>query len=93
MSWTVSRLKIRLPLSSPPLRRQRAKRERSAAVVKRPAWPVTPPILREVGSCTTPRSTASPTFSVGATRGWRAGAGVKEVSFMPRGPKISVAVN
>ena len=36
----------------------RAKRDRSAAVVNRPAWPATPPMRRAVGSCTMPRSIA-----------------------------------
>ncbi len=37
-----------------------AKMATSSAVLKRPAWPATPPMRREVGSWTTPRSMTSP---------------------------------
>ena len=52
---TVSGLKRRTPSSSPPSSIIWAKRARSSAVENRPAWPATPPMLRAVGSWTTPR--------------------------------------
>src|SRR5581483_5602509 len=56
----VSGLKRRTPSSWPPFSIICAKRARSSAVENTPACPATPPILRAVGSCTTPRSGAPP---------------------------------
>ena len=76
---TVSGDRMRVPSSVPPFSSMRQKSERSAAVLKSPACPATPPMRRAVGSCTTPRSIggSGPShgqpsgvhFSVGAMRG------------------------
>ena len=82
----------------------RQKRERSAAVLNRPAWPATPPMRLAVGSCTTPRSISSrrpaarprerrtrlrwARSSDAATAGGR-----NVVSRMPSGSKMCVRAN
>ena len=100
---TVSGERMRTPSSCPPLSSIRAKRARSAAVVKRPAWPATLFMRRAVGSCTTPRShVPSPCphgkemgrhFSVGAMRGTSDAGGLNIVSFMPSGTNTFLRVN
>ena len=72
-------------------------------MLKRPAWPATPPIRRAVGSCTTPRSIAPPGWShgqpsgvhvsVGAMRGASDAGGLNIVSRMPSGSKMRVRQN
>jgi hypothetical protein len=94
----VNGARIRAPSSSPPPRSMRQKRARSAAVLNNPACPATPPIRRDVGSCTTPRSIVAPGTlhghasgahaSVGAMRGRIDAGGLNIVSFMPRGSKM-----
>ncbi len=93
---TVSGDSTRRGPRAPPPSSIRTKRVRSRAVLKRPAWPATPPIRRAVGSCTTPRSgSASGALhghasrkrqrSVGAIRPTRSSGGWKPVSVMPSG--------
>ena len=73
------------------VRAERKAGELSAALEKRPAWPATPPMLRAVGSCTTPRN-GGPVLtgqrSVGAIRGTSEAGGWNMLSFMPIGRKI-----
>ena len=85
ISLTVSARSTRAPSSSPEFSIMRAKRARSAVVVKRDACPATPPMLRAMKSSTCPRCGAL----LGATRGSLSAAGRKPVSFMPSGRKIS----
>jgi hypothetical protein len=91
-----------LPIAPPPSI-IRAKRVRSPAVEKTPAWPATPPIRRAVGSCTRPRNMtpsvprhdASPAAqgSVGAMRGINEAGGRNVVAAMPSGVKIRSRTN
>ena len=77
--------------------------DRSAAVLKRPACPATPPMRRAVQSWTTPRiifmsgpSHGQPNSvqgSVGAMRGRSDAGGRNVVSFMPSGSKMRVRAN
>ena len=72
-------------------------------MLKRPAWPATPPIRRAVGSWTTPRSIGAPDrshgqpsglhASVGAMRGDSDAGGRNVVSLMPSGAKIRSCAN
>ena len=95
---TVSGASTRRGPRAPPASSMRTNRVRSRAVLKRPAWPATPPMRRAVGSCTTPRSGSSPGAlhgqasrkrqrSVGAMRPRRSMGGRKPVSVMPSGSK------
>ena len=94
MRRTLRGLRIRTPSSSPPFTIIRANRAVSDAVENRPAWPETPPILRVVGSWTTPRrNDPSASLSVGAVRSSKDGSGRKVVSFMPRGSKMRSRAN
>ena len=89
---------MRVPWYAPPPSNMRAKIERSAAVLKSPACPATPPIRRAVGSCTMPLNIrmsgpwhghpSGVQFSVGAILDVIDGGGMNAVSFMPSGSKI-----
>ena len=95
---TVAGDRIRAAPSRPPPSSIRQKRDRSAAVLKRPACPATPPIRRAVGSCTMPRrnGASGPLHghasgrhrSVGAMRGASDAGGRNIVSFIPSGSKM-----
>ena len=63
---------------------QHCARARSAVQVKSPACPATPPMRREVGSCTTLRKAPS-TSVVGAVRGCQEEGGRKQVRLHARG--------
>ena len=100
---TASGDRIRTPRYTPPSRSMRLKIARSAAVLKRPACPATPPIRRAVGSWTVPRSIdmsgpwqgqpSGVQLSVGAIRRRTAAGGRNIVSFMPSGAKMRSCAN
>ena len=63
-----------------------AKRARSAAVEKRPAFPATPPSLRAVGSCTLPRTGVPSSLRYeGEQRSHASPPGLKRVDTIPSG--------
>ena len=69
-----------------------AKRARSGALEKSPAWPAMPPITLAFSSCTSPWMTRwrkARSSSVGGMSERCAGGGLKQVAAMPSGPKIS----
>ena len=98
MRATVASERIRTSPRRPPSSSIRQNRDKSAAVLKRPAWPATPPMRLAVGSWTMPRRNGVPGLShghpsivhrsVGAMRGRSASVGRNIVSFMPSGSKI-----
>ena len=83
----VSGVKIFADPRVPPSRYICAKRARSSAVLKRPAWPDTPPIAKAFSSCTSPCTCfwRHGSNSVGAIRGRSAAGGLYMVAVMPSG--------
>ena len=94
---TVGADRIRTSPSRPWSSSIRQNRDKSAAVLKSPAWPATPPMRRAVGSWTMPRRNVVPGLShghasgahrsVGAIRGFKASGGRNIVSVIPKGSK------
>src|SRR2546426_1837989 len=74
---------------APPFKSIAAKRERSSALEKSPAFPETPPSRAALSSCTSPRSQRcrnTVSCSVGAIQSRDEAGGKNRVAGMPSGP-------